>query len=243
MTLEQLRAQMRNNIRMQEVRGREIQSRVSIDEDDLRRYYRKNIESFRIPEQRKVQEVVVLEQGGLPSPEERQRLAAELRQAVLSGKSLAEAAAEPAKQGTTSNVIDLGWVAPGDLDQTLQTAVWALAVGAMSEPVAGRGGLHLLQVTEVRESRIPAFAEVSAQIQQRESERVFRQEVIKYMAELEKRSLIVANPPDEAAGFRKRITSAPAESEFGDLAAPEPAEPPAVTPPAATNPAEKPPAV
>lgn len=221
MTLKQLRDQMRNNLRMQEVRGREIQSRVNVDEDDLRRYYRKNLESFRIPEQRKVQEVVVLEEGGLPDAEARQRLAAEIRAAVTAGKPLAEAIAEHAKTGATSNVIDLGWVAPGDLDKGLETVVWGLSTGAVSEPVAGRGGLHLLQVGEVRESRIPGFAEVTEQIREIESDRVFRQEIVKYMDELEKRSLVVAHPPDEAAGYRKRIATAPVESEFGDLSAPD----------------------
>jgi peptidyl-prolyl cis-trans isomerase SurA len=232
MTMEQLRDQMRNNLRLQEVRGREIQSRVSLDEDDLRRYYRKNADSFRIPEQRKVQEVVVLEEGGLQDAEARRQLAAEIRAAVTSGKSLGDAVVEHSKSGATSNVIDLGWVAPGDLDKGLETVVWGLAVGVVSEPVAGRGGLHLLQVDEVRESRVPGFAEVSQRIQQIESERVFRQEIVKYMDELEKRSLIVARPPDEASGFRKRIATAPAESDLGDLTAPEPTpQPPAVAPP------------
>jgi peptidyl-prolyl cis-trans isomerase SurA len=231
MTLKQLRDQMRNNLRMQEVRGREIQSRVNLDEDDLRRYYRKNIESFRIPEQRKVQEVVVLEEGGLADAAARERLAAEIRAAVAAGKSLALAAAEHAKAGVTSNVIDLGWVAPGDLDNDLETVVWGLAVGVVSEPVSGRGGLHLLQVGEVRESRLPSFAEVSGQIREIESERVFRQEVVKYMDELEKRSLIVAHPPTEAAGFRKRIATAPVESELGDFAAPATSQLPTANPP------------
>jgi parvulin-like peptidyl-prolyl isomerase len=235
MTLKMLRDQMRNNLRMQEVRGREIQGRVNIDEDDLRRHYRKNLDSFRIPEQRKVQELVVLEEGGLRDASERQQLAAEIRAAVTAGKGLAEVASEHAKSGATSNVIDLGWVSPGDLDKDLETVVWKLAVGAVSEPVAGRGGLHLLQVSEVRESRIPAFAEVAAQIRERESERVFRQEIVKYMDELEKRSLIVAHPPDEAAGYRKRIAAAPVENELGDLSAPEGVQAPAANPP------EKPP--
>jgi parvulin-like peptidyl-prolyl isomerase len=236
LTLPQLRAQLKNQLRVQEVRGREVASRVKVDEEDLRRYYRKNLESFRQPEQVQLREVVVLEEGGLPSADERQRTAAEIRSKAQGGADLTAAVADLSKKGVTSNVIDLGWVSPGDLDKNLETAVWKLPKGSVSEPVQARGGLHLVQVVDRRESRIPSFAEVQAAIQAREQERVFRQEVTKYMAELEKKSLVVANPPAEAANFRRQLGVAPAEAIEGMSAAPPdtsaPADPGTVLGPA-----------
>lgn len=205
MTREQLREQLRGQLRMQEVRGREIAPRVQVDEDDLRRAYRKNQEQFRQPEQLQLREVVVLDEGGLPTAEERVRVAAEIRQAVASGASLADAVKEHAGKGVTSNAIELGWVSPGDLDPGLEAAIWKLPAGSVSEPVAARGGLHLVQVIERRESRIPSFNEVVELIRRREQDRIFEEEIVKYMDELEKRSLIVAAPPPEAAGFRRRV--------------------------------------
>jgi len=219
---QQLRAQLRNSLRIQDVRGREVQSRVKVDEEDLRRYYRKNLEQFRQPEQVQLREVVVLEEGGAPA-EERSGIAAGIRAKAAAGTSLADAAAEYAQKGVTSNVIELGWVSPGDLDKNLETAVWQLPKGSVSEPVQARGGLHLVQVIDRRESRIPPFSEVSAAIQAREQERVFREEVAKYMTELEKKSLIVANPPEEAAGFRRQLANAatgPDAEGLGGAAAP-----------------------
>jgi parvulin-like peptidyl-prolyl isomerase len=207
MTREQLRDQLRGQLRMQEVRGREIAGRVKVDEDDLRRAYRKNAEQFRQPEQLQLREVVVLDEGGLPTAEERARLAAEIRQAVAAGTSLADAVKEHTAKGATSTAIELGWVSPGDLDPSLEAAVWKLPAGSVSEPVAARGGLHLVQVIERRESRIPPFNEVVEIIRRREQDRVFEEEIVKYMAELEKRSLIVAMPPPEAANYRRRVES------------------------------------
>jgi parvulin-like peptidyl-prolyl isomerase len=227
LTLDQLRAQLRSSLRVQDVRSREVQSRVKVDEEDLRRYYRKNLEQFRQPEQVQLREVVVLEEGGAPA-EERAGIAAGIRAKATTGTSLADAAAEHAQKGVTSNVIELGWVSPGDLDKNLETAVWALPKGSVSEPVQARGGLHLVQVVDRRESRIPPFSEVSAAIQAREQERVFRDEVAKYMTELEKKSLIVANPPEEAAGFRRQIASVATENEAGGLAGAEAPAPPAL---------------
>lgn len=216
MTEAQLREQMRDQLRVREVMDKEVRTRINVDEEDLRRYYRKNVEQFRVPEQFHLREVVVLDEGGLPTAAERSRLAAEIRQAVTGGKSLAEATAEHQAKGATSTEVDLGWVSPGDLDKTLEAAAWKLKPGEVSEPVAGRGGLHLIQAVEHRESRIPPFSEVSSVIQSREQERVYSQEVAKYLTELEQKSLIVSDPPAEAAGFR-RLISKPEPSEGGEL--------------------------
>jgi parvulin-like peptidyl-prolyl isomerase len=225
----QLRAQLRKQLRVQEVRGREVQGRVKVDEEDLRRYYRKNLEQFRQPEQLQLREAVVLDEGGLAAAD-RQRVAAEIRAKVQGGASLADAVADTVKKGTTSNAIDLGWVSPGDLDKNLEAAVWKLPKGAVSEPVQARGGLHLVQVLDRRESRVPPFAEVQQAIQAREQERVFRQETAKYMVELEKKSLIVANPPAEAANYRRQLAAdTDLSDQGGSLNVPSgnPAAPPA----------------
>jgi parvulin-like peptidyl-prolyl isomerase len=228
MTVQQLRSQLRNSLRVQEVRGREVSSRVKVEEEDLRRYYRKNLEQFRQPEQVQLREVVVLEEGAA-SADERAKIASEIRAKVAAGTPLGDAVAEHAEKEVTSSVIELGWVSPGDLDKNLETAVWKLPKGTVSEPVPARGGLHLVEVIDRRESRIPPFAEVSAAIQGREEDRVFREEVAKYMVELEKKSLIVANPPEEAAGFRRQLEAAPIEDLEG-LSGAVPTEAPQAAP-------------
>lgn len=213
MTETELRTRLRRDMRARELMGREVQSRINLDEDDLRRIYQRDREQLRQPEQRQLREVVVLEEGGLPTAEERAALAAAIQQAIAGGKSLADAVAEPAQKGHTSNVIDIGWVSPGDLDPSLETAVWNLAPGTLSEPLAGRGGLHLVEVVERRESRIPPFSEVSEQIRMRESRERMQGEIAGYMAELEQKSLIVAEPPPGAEGFRRLLGTRPATEE------------------------------
>jgi parvulin-like peptidyl-prolyl isomerase len=241
MTMAQLKNQLKGQLRVQEVRSREVQSRVKVDEEDLRRYYRKNLETFRQPEQLQLREVVVLESGP-EGPAERQREGEQIQAKVHAGSSLADAVAESAKKGVTSNVTDLGWVSPGDLDKNLETAIWKLPKGEVSEPVAARGGLHVVQVVDRRDSRVPPFAEVQAAIQTKEQERVFRQEITKYMAELEKKSLVTATPPAEAANFRRQLsadTPDPAQNAEGIGSAAATA---AATTGVASTPVEVPPA-
>jgi parvulin-like peptidyl-prolyl isomerase len=205
MSEPQLRERLRRDLRAREVMGREVQSRIKLDEDDLRRIYQRDREQFRQPEQVQLREIVVLEEGGLPTVEERQKLAAQIRQDVAGGKPLADAVAETSGKGQTSGVIDVGWVTPGDLDPSLESAVWKLAPGAVSEPVSARGGLHVVQVVERKEARIPAFSEVQEQIRAREQRLKMQDEIGLYMAELEKKSLIVTEPPPGAENFRRQL--------------------------------------
>jgi len=226
LTEEKLRDQLRNNLRLREVLGREVNSKVKVSEEDQRRYYRKHLEEFRVPDQIQVREVVVLEQK-TPNPEERARLAKELRDAIASGKAMADAVEPYHAKGLTSGVSDLGWVSPHDLDPTLEAAVWKLPKGAMSEPVVGRGGLHLLQVADRRESHVKPFTEVAAAIQAKEEDRVYRQKLAEFMADLQKQSLIVATPPPEAAGYRRLVGTPGTEEERSSLGTgtPAPASP------------------
>ncbi|MDP9120655.1 MAG: peptidyl-prolyl cis-trans isomerase [Acidobacteriota bacterium] len=216
LSVDQLRAQLKSRLRINEVMGKEVQGRIKTKEDDLRRYYRKNLEKFRQPEQVELREVVVLEEGN-GTPEQRAQIAADIRQAVAGGKSLSDAAARYTEKSQASSMIDFGWVSPGDLDPGLEAAAWKLEKGAVSEPVKARGGLHLLQVIDRRQSRILPFPEVQAKIQAQEQERLYREETAKYMAELEQRSLIVADPPPEAAGFRRLLGKVTPEGRLGEM--------------------------
>jgi parvulin-like peptidyl-prolyl isomerase len=201
-TWEQFREQLSASARYRELVGREVQGRISLEEDDLRIFYRDNPELFRVPEERKLREVVVLDTSPL-SAEARLSLATEIGSRADAGDDLEEIVAETSKQGTTSGVIDLDWVPEGDLDPALEQAVAGLAVGKTSTPVEARGGLHVLQLVDRHEAHIRPFDEVKGEIEQRERERLFAKEFPKYMVELEQKSYVIENPPPEAVGFRK----------------------------------------
>ncbi|HEV7516450.1 MAG TPA: SurA N-terminal domain-containing protein, partial [Thermoanaerobaculia bacterium] len=44
LTLPKLRERLRGDLRLREVLGKEVNSKIKVDEEDLRRYYRKNID-------------------------------------------------------------------------------------------------------------------------------------------------------------------------------------------------------
>ncbi len=259
MTEKDLRENLRKNLRVRELIGREVQGKIKLEEDDLRRYYQKNVDLFRVPEQVHLREAVILSEK-TSSATERAKVASQIRASVAAGQSLTDAAKPFEDQGLGSAVVDLGWLAQSDLDPGIVQAAWSLAPGASSEPTEGRGGTHLLQMVERRPSYVRPFPEVQAEIEARERNRLFKDRFAQYEQELEKDSLIVARPPAEAAEYRQLIgvppedplEAADAPARVPAAAAPTPESPasptsplappvPEATPPPAPQAPESPP--
>jgi parvulin-like peptidyl-prolyl isomerase len=217
LTEEVLREQLRKSLLVQQVMGNQLRDRVQLDEEDLRRYYQSHLEDFRVPRRLHLREFVVLETG-TASAKANQLLAVTL--AARAREVGLEAAAGQESSGEVSEVIDLGWVEGGDLDPSLETAVWELPAGAVSEPVAARGGLHVVEVAEVEEAHLLSFAEVRDRIEERERQRLIGEEMGTFMAELAETSYVVEQPPPEAVGYRETCLTGEAAEE-PTLEAPE----------------------
>jgi peptidyl-prolyl cis-trans isomerase SurA len=189
LTLEQYRANLRNQILWREVTQEELYPRIDVDEQELRGLYRERIDEFAVPEQRRLREIVVLEESELPA-DTRARVAGELRAAWTGGgdpeELVAKARADHGENAVA--LLDVGWVGPGDLAPELEQAVWGLPAGDVTQPIAARGGLHLAQVLEVREQSQRPFEEVRDALLARERSRRFEQELETYLEELEEKA-------------------------------------------------------
>ncbi len=190
---EQMHKQLRSNI----VRGREVAPRVTLLDEDLRRFYRDNEDLFRIPERARFEEVVVLEDVVA-----KDRLAplGVLARARLGEGGTAEVVAE--SLGTGATAVDVGWVSRGDLATELDEVAWELQPGEVADPVPARGGLHILKMLEREEASLEPFEKVREQIERRERGRLFDQEYALYLDELAESAYIVERLPEEAVGYR-----------------------------------------
>ena len=226
MTLQQFRDNLSRTMLVQKLMGQEVHTRVSLEEEDLRRYYQNHTDEFLVPERLQLEEVVIPSAEGQVDADLRQ-IAESIREQIEAGAALADIVEPLSAAGTTSNAVDLGWVEAGDLDPELEKAVWGLETGDVSEPVVGRGGLHVLVVTDRQEAHLREFSEVEQQIRAKEGERLLGSEMQKYLEELETDAYVVVNPPPDAVGFRAslQMTSDTDELERA-LTAPLITEPP-----------------
>lgn len=194
----------RRDLLWNQVVGREVNSRITLGDEELRAYYRNNREQFRLPEKRHLQEIIVLETSGLGAAALQQK-AEELQRRLISGEALADIAAAGKEEGVTTGVIDLDWLQEGELEENLSAAAWGLAEGEFSAPVPGRGGLHILHLIAVEEASLRPFKEVEDLIERRERSQRFAKELRNFVKELERKSYIVENLPPEAVGYRNLV--------------------------------------
>ena len=203
-TMESFREHLGKNLTMQGVMGREVRPRIRMSEEDLRRYYQANLEDYRVPPKVNVREFVVLDTA-TSLAEDRMAIADSIRERLAAGEDPDALVAEFTDKGLTTPWIDVGWVSPGDLDPALEAVIWDLEVGVASAGIPARGGVHVCQVLEREEATVRPFAEVAEEIEQLEANRRYGSEMGDYLAELERNSYVVIDPPPEAASFRSVI--------------------------------------
>jgi len=201
MTRVDLREQARRNLLLQQVTSRELQSRVELEEEDLRRYYQGHLEEFAVPRRLELRSIVVLDSSALDAAA-RAALAAEAVSVLEAGIDQETWAETHSAAGETTELLDLGWVTKGDLAPEIEAGVWPLEAGAVSAPIAGRGGDHVVQVVAVDEAHVRPFAEVKEQVRRLEMSRLQEEAVTKMLNDFEKTSFVRIDPPPEAAGFR-----------------------------------------
>jgi parvulin-like peptidyl-prolyl isomerase len=194
---EDFRAQIHKQLRGNVVRGREVATRVVVEDEDLRRFYRENEDRFRLPERARFEEVVVLE--AVVPADRLVPLAALARTRMLAGGTAAEVA-EGLGEGVTS--VDVGWVTAGDLAPALDAVAWELEVDGVAEAIAARGGLHVLKMLERTPATVRPFEDVRDAIQQEERSRLFAEEYDLYLTELADAAYIVERLPAGAEGYR-----------------------------------------
>ncbi|MEM8931526.1 MAG: peptidyl-prolyl cis-trans isomerase, partial [Acidobacteriota bacterium] len=200
-SMEKLRRNLRQELLLSTVVRRHVTGKIEVGDDELRTFYRGNPEMFEVEEERRLEEIIVLEDSGLPA--DQLLTTAQAMLAELSGGADFETVAGKYQdQGLTTGVIDLGWVKRGDLAEDLSTAAFAVPADGYSEPVKARGGIHIVHASEVKEGYVRPFDEVKNWIINRERQRRFGTELRKFMVDIEESSFIQEDLPEEAVGFR-----------------------------------------
>jgi parvulin-like peptidyl-prolyl isomerase len=201
MTMDQLRDTVRQELKMSAVVRRDVTAKIEVPEDELRAIYRNNPDRFKVPEERHLEEVIVLEESGLGAEALAERAAALVAQ-VRAGTDLAEAAQDYQDQGIATGVIDLGWLQRDEIGKALADAAWELDQGGVSDAIDGRGGLHIMRLVEARGGELLAYSQVEDQILGRERQRRFGKALNDFMAELAASSYVVEDVPPDAIGYR-----------------------------------------
>ncbi|MEZ5465703.1 MAG: SurA N-terminal domain-containing protein [Lysobacteraceae bacterium] len=142
---------------------------VTVSEETLRERYEEQSARFVDPESRLASHILV----SVPADADADavRAAQEKAQAIADaarqdGADFAELAKKDSDDfGSKATGGDIGWIEKGITDPAFEDALFAMEAGAVSDPVKGSDGWHVIQLREVREGQAKPFEEVRAELE------------------------------------------------------------------------------
>ena len=192
LSVEQLRARMREQMLINRVMQREI-GNIPITEEELRRRYAQEQERYSVPEHVRL-EHLVFPVGAQPDDEERAMTRArQLVAAVRSGREFAAILKEETESGNATGG-DLGSVAVPDLRPEVRDAVATLRNGEVADPFRTAAGIHVVHLLERVPAGVKPFADVAMELRQRETAERYRTKVRSVVDDLKKRYVVELHP-------------------------------------------------
>ena len=151
------RQELVERLRMEKVIRREVYTGLTVEESEVKTYFRQNREEFERPEQVRARQIVVARE------DEGQRVLGLLRQ----GEPFAEVAREYSLSPDREEGGDLGYFSRGQMPDAFDEVVFTLPVGRLSDLVKTEYGYHIFLVEERRKAQRLTLAEVYDEIEQR----------------------------------------------------------------------------
>ena len=168
----------------------EFEGGIDVTEAQVAQYYEDNVDEFTRPERVRVRRIFVKAGSGDADRERARARMAELQEQLAAGADFAELAKTYSDGPDAADGGLVGWVARGDLVESLEAPAFALEVGGVSDTLDTEYGLVLLKVDQKEDAGTASLDEVRAEI-----EPVLRAEAAdvvfkKWMKELRKRSRV-----------------------------------------------------
>lgn len=190
LTREELKRQMRQSITLQKVVGRDVTSKLEINDDVLRmEYERRKEELYRVSEQARVSEIVLR----FESQDAAGRAAASIEEArakIAAGTPFADVAREVSQGNARERGGDLGLVSRGELLPALDAVVFSDPPQEYPAPVLLGSSIHLFRVTERKPPGYRPFAEVREDLKKRLSENLYDKRYDEYITRLRREAFI-----------------------------------------------------
>jgi peptidyl-prolyl cis-trans isomerase SurA len=163
MTVEDIRAELRKQITVDKLVNKEITSKISVTDGEIKAFYEKNKESFNLPESYHIAHILVtpvadpdLHNGAnddAKSPDDARQKAARLLKDIQSGKdfaTVAKASSEDPSSGPNGGDLNFQPLqAIENIDPRLSQAVQKMRVGeTFPQVIETRFGFHILKLIE-----------------------------------------------------------------------------------------------
>ena len=190
---EDFKDDIRRNLLMREVMGREVGRTIIVTREDARNYFQEHQQQFASPAGVELAQILISNEKH--KPEEAEKRAKDALAELKAGARWAEVCRKYSDDESTANEGgNIGFMKAGTLAAAIDEPVAKLEVNEYTDLVTIKSGYIILKLLERRREGIPAFEEV----EQRASEVLYNQQMAPalrdYLATLRKESYVYLAP-------------------------------------------------
>ncbi len=165
---EILRSRIEKNSSVQQYVERQFAAKATVTDNDMVAYYSGHLDLFRQPLQVRVSHILIQSDpkwDAARKQEARQKVEQILKD-LKKGQDFGALARERSDGPTKTSGGDLGYIRMGQLDKQLESVVFSLKAGEISEVVETDYGFHIFKVVDVKPETILAYDSVKERIKQ-----------------------------------------------------------------------------
>jgi peptidyl-prolyl cis-trans isomerase SurA len=167
MSYDELRKRVRLDLEKAMMIEQEVRAKIVIPDADIKAFYDSHKDDFTVTKERLKLAQILVALPANPTPAQvsaAQKKAAMIRARALKGDDFGDLARVYSDDDSKSNGGELGWFAPGDINDQILAAVKPLKPGDISQPVRTSHGIHIVRLEDHQVPGMVPLNEVKAQI-------------------------------------------------------------------------------
>src|SRR5208282_1514396 len=167
MSYDELRKRARLDLEKAMMIEQEVRAKIDVPDADIKAYYDAHKDDFTITKERlKLAQILIALQAN-PTPAQvsaAQKKAEMIRARAAKGDDFGDLARVYSDDDSKSNGGELGWFAPGDINDAILAGVKPLKPGEISAPVRTTHGIHIVKLEEHEVPGVQPLNDVKAPI-------------------------------------------------------------------------------
>lgn len=194
LTEEDLRAEYRRRMAIRSLIEREVASKATISEEEVKAFYDQNPNLFKVPERIRASHILVKTDASATDQDKakaKEKIQS-LKQRVAAGEDFAKLAVENSDCPSAPKGGDLDYFQRGQMVPSFEDAAFALKPGETSEIVETQFGYHLIKVVDRQDAGTMSFDEMKPTIDEHLKQQKVSDLLTAYLADLKSKAKIEA---------------------------------------------------
>ncbi|HUE86833.1 MAG TPA: peptidyl-prolyl cis-trans isomerase [Vicinamibacterales bacterium] len=195
LSLDDLRRQIERQMLVSRVQQVEVAGKISVSEDDVKKYYEEHRDSFTTQPQLTLREILIAVQttdkGVNVAADDAARAKAEdILERLESGEPFAQLASEVSESGSKANGGLIGPIARTDLSPELLKEIDPLKVGELTRVLRTTRGYQIIELESRTEQKVKTLDEARPEIADRLAADKQRGHMLQYLQQLRTQAII-----------------------------------------------------